>query len=427
VRAIAVRVLFALLALLAVVRLPQIGFWPGVKPAALMAGGAALALLPAWSRSWPRERLLRVLRSAPTLFTIAFVGWVAFSAANSDLPWVSRYEALRHLAGALLYFGIAWGFSSHAAARLLFPTALLGGVAALVAMIDFGNSGGRPAGGAFVEPQILAGFLCMALPLTVAAVRAEERPLQRTAAMFVVVLIGIALLGTRNRSAWAGAAIAVAVLPLLALLFRSRLRWEARVLVVPVLTILVAGGLFLGVSREGGRLLSRAATFVAMKQDGTFQWRVGMWRIADRMARERPVFGWGAGTFAVNQALYSMDSRSQREILMLGPSLTENAHNTYLQLAAELGYPGLALYAGILFSFLACGVSALRSRVRGKRRWALIGCLAAVAGQMVCAVGSPAWEFPECSAFLWLVLGIGMALSGGPAEHEPIRAERSSP
>ena len=36
----------------------------------------------------------------------------------------------------------------------------------------------------------------------------------------------------------------------------------------------------------------------------------------------------------------------------------------------------------------------------------------AVLAQMVAAVGSPAWEFPEYSMFLWITLALGMALAG---------------
>ena len=173
-------------------------------------------------------------------------------------------------------------------------------------------------------------------------------------------------------------------------------------------------GLFIAMSQTGGMLSTRAQTLIAIARDDSFRWRLGMWDKARRMVAKRPVFGWGIGTFAMQQALFfhpDCPTRMQVEI-EYRPTLRENAHNTYLQLAAETGWPGLALYLGIFAAFFATALRALGRVRRGFRQAILAGCIAAVAGQMVSSIGSPAWEFPECSLFLWLILGMGMALSG---------------
>ena len=39
---------------------------------------------------------------------------------------------------------------------------------------------------------------------------------------------------------------------------------------------------------------------------------------------------------------------------------------------------------------------------------------------LVSAFGSPAWEFPECSTFLWVILALGMVAAGlGDRGREP--------
>jgi hypothetical protein len=58
--------------------------------------------------------------------------------------------------------------------------------------------------------------------------------------------------------------------------------------------------------------------------------------------------------------------------------------------------------------------------------------MAAIAGQIVCSIGSPAWEFPECSFVFWLVLGLGMAVAGAgqpvapPAETADIETNEAT-
>ena len=87
-----------------------------------------------------------------------------------------------------------------------------------------------------------------------------------------------------------------------------------------------------------------------------------MWNKALRMANEKPISGWGIGTYPVQQALFfhpAAPSRDQKSILSTGPRLTENAHNTYMQLLAEIGYLGLLSYLAIFGAFFYTTIRAL--------------------------------------------------------------------
>jgi putative inorganic carbon (HCO3(-)) transporter len=90
--------------------------------------------------------------------------------------------------------------------------------------------------------------------------------------------------------------------------------------------------------------------------------------------------------------------------------MSEQAHNEYLHIAAELGVPGLLLYALLLWAFFAKALHALGRLPPGTRKMLLIGCVAAVAAQAVDAVSNPAWRYSVCALYFWLVLGMGTAL-----------------
>jgi hypothetical protein len=96
-------------------------------------------------------------------------------------------------------------------------------------------------------------------------------------------------------------------------------------------------------------------------------------------------------------------------LLQAGPSLAEEAHNEYLQIAAELGLVGLLLYLWVLGAFFRTGIRALKERETGLRKLVLLGCLGGMAGQVVDALSNPAWRFADVSFLLWLMLGLGMA------------------
>jgi O-antigen ligase len=236
------------------------------------------------------------------------------------------------------------------------------------------------------------------------------------AGQVVLVVVVAALLLSRNRSAWAGSAVGLLVAAGLYLRYvRGSLGFQKHQIVIPVLMVLLSFGLFLTMSRTGGMLTQRLGTLSVLERDSSFRWRRAMWDKAARMIRDRPVLGWGVGSYPLQQALYyhpDAPGRSQLEIYYTGPTLKENAHNTFLQLGAELGIPGLALFLGIYAAFLATAWRALRPMRAGFRQAVLIGAVAGTAGQLVSGVGSPAWEFAECSLFFWVILGLGMAVAG---------------
>jgi O-antigen ligase len=189
---------------------------------------------------------------------------------------------------------------------------------------------------------------------------------------------------------------------------------------------LVAGTLALGavyrVMTEGpgraaapsfsGRVVARLAS---TRVEGDLSERLDLWRAALRMAQTRPITGWGPGMYPFTVALFRERGApvgTPRALVAAGPSLRENAHNTYLTLLAELGVPGLTLYLAVLIAFLNAALRTLPTLRSTSRRFTLIGAVAGLASQMVCALGNPAWEFPECSFFLWAVLGLGAATAG---------------
>jgi O-antigen ligase len=121
-----------------------------------------------------------------------------------------------------------------------------------------------------------------------------------------------------------------------------------------------------------------------------------------------------------------------------GASYDDMAFNEYLQIAAELGLPGLALYLLILLAFFSKAVRALARLPDGLRRAVLQGCVGGVAAQVVDAAANGSWRFMECGIFFWLLLGVGVAVIrmayqmpsaaiSRPAGEPAGRADRAAP
>ncbi len=400
---------------LVTVPFPDTGHWLRARGFLVQCLGIALAGWTLAGATWPRSRVLGAVRCGMNQAIVAFVAWIAVSAVLSPFPYHSHYEVMRYLGGILTYLGIVYAFRSKQAHQLALILAWLAVAGCMEAFILTGNRGSGRISGAFLDEQLFAAFACVLFPVTLAAARAESSAARRLFCLGAATLSAIALLATRNRSAWAGTLVALTVLLVLFMRYgRSRrsyqIRWQDGLLIGTTATL--ALGIFLGFSSYGDTVSRRLSSFSVLKADSSWEWRLETWKAALRMAREYPVTGRGVGTFALHQPLYVTGVSEQRIVADRGPTLWESAHNAYVQLAGETGFVGLGLYLAIYGAFFSTTLTALRRLRHGTRRFLVMGAVAAVAGQMVSALGSPAWEYPECSVLFWTVLALGMLAAG---------------
>lgn len=282
---------------------------------------------------------------------------------------------------------------------------------------------GHRASGTFFSPNFTAGLLGLCLPLA-AALCLEAR--ERLGALLwgVVAALGFgATVATGSRSGIALAAGGLGLALLLAAARRGgKLPWGR------IAALLAAFAVLAFAFRNA--VLVRAATGGAQEHSGAFRSRT--WDGTLAMAAANPVFGAGPGTFTHRYGPYAR------------VAWTGQAHSSYLQTAAEQGFPALAAFAAALLGALVAG---LRGAWKGER--GILG--AAVAGgllvgilrgfldseSMVAGNALPLWTLAglACAdgaatrgaraAWLWaapLLLGLANLLSGSdPWPPDPAR------
>jgi hypothetical protein len=139
------------------------------------------------------------------------------------------------------------------------------------------------------------------------------------------------------------------------------------------------------------------------------------WREAAGAFSDRPLTGWGAGSFGRVHLLYRQD--------MLPVS---HAHSAPLEWLAETGLPGALLAIGAWLLLLATGVAAARSRLIPGPRVLKAASMAAVLAYAVHALYDWDWEMPGITLPALILLGVlcgsaGRRVAGGsrPAAGSP--------
>jgi O-antigen ligase len=82
--------------------------------------------------------------------------------------------------------------------------------------------------------------------------------------------------------------------------------------------------------------------------------RINRWNSAMRMFEERPVFGWGPGTYMFQYAPFQ--ASEDRTIISTNFGEGGNAHSEYLGPLSEQGIPGLGLMLALVVVTLVTGM-----------------------------------------------------------------------
>jgi hypothetical protein len=129
------------------------------------------------------------------------------------------------------------------------------------------------------------------------------------------------------------------------------------------------------------------------------------WKEAAGAIRDRPLGGWGAGSFPVVHLLYRHDTLSVRE-----------PHSVPLQWLVETGVIGAALAIGGVVLLLATAVRGTRTRPRGGERLLMAALTAGAVSYAVQALYDWSWDVPGVTVPVLVFVGV---IAGSLAPREP--------
>ena len=393
----------------------QIGFLAMVLFAYLevltVAGGVSLAkvagvlIVVAWLAVMTvrggKERNFFTEHAGLTYLLLAFLGWSAISVAWSQSTSVGLESVMRYALDAALvpiaytavrdrrdavhvFAAIAFGATIAAISAIASPPAAESAVA------------GR-ATGTVGDPNELAAALIVGLAIAMAFVvnrhfSTRGRVLGGIAA--ALCLTGILISLSRGGLIGLGAALVIAVV--------VGGRWRGRILAIGGALALCAVGYFAVFASLP------AQERVLNVTGGNGSGRLELWTVGLRMLEAHPVNGIGTGQFQLASVHYLLRPGlfETGEYILSTPKV---AHNTYLNVAAELGLVGGALFVALLLFSLGCTLLAVkRAREAGDERMEILlrGLVVGIGGFLVTLV----FLSENYAKLLWIVIALGPAM-----------------
>jgi FkbM family methyltransferase len=225
-------------------------------------------------------------------------------------------------------------------------------------------------------PMVQAVSYGLFLTITTLAVFVWQIRLNRFGRAFwlAVIPVQLAALGcTYTRSIWIGVGLSTVVV--LALMLKGRWRnfVVGGIVTVASLAAIMNLNSLTDLHREGS--VTEARESVGMRASFNY--------VSWKMFLDRPLFGFGFGQFYTEKMAYLSDRSTPLQLELIRDYIN---HNTYLDLLAETGIIGFALFAAVLACWIRTGLRLARA---GNSRWIrsqgilLLGALATYCVQMM--------------------------------------------
>lgn len=177
----------------------------------------------------------------------------------------------------------------------------------------------------------------------------------------LAVVFATGLVFSYTRAAWVS--VFLALLLLFAILLKIRFRTVVLLIVLFTIALIPFKDDFLmslGKNRQdsSAKLSEHVKSISNISTDASNLERLNRWACAIRMYQERPVLGWGPGTYQHFYAPYQV--ASQKTTISTNSGDLGNAHSEYIGPLSESGIPGLLLIIALFSMSIFYGIRAYK-------------------------------------------------------------------
>jgi putative inorganic carbon (HCO3(-)) transporter len=246
-----------------------------------------------------------------------------------------------------------------------------------------------------IHPNVMAGYLVILLLVDVALLLFAWVLLSRVLRLglaFAFLFILAILILTKSRGAWMGFAAAVLLL--------AALRWRRGWLLLPAFLLASIAVLALAGIRPVLDVLATSGTVSGVDM------RVEIWSRALFMIKDFPFTGIGMGVFGnLADALYPFT--------LAPPGSVPSAHNIFLQVAVDLGIPGLIVWLAVFGLVANCAWQVYRHGRSSGDAWVMALGAGLLASQLALAVhgltDTVTWGLVRPAPLVWGLWGLVVA------------------
>lgn len=236
-------------------------------------------------------------------------------------------------------------------------------------------------------------------------------------ATFCLLLLAIVL--SFCRASWISLIAALGVLACVRL--KIKFKYIAAVIVVLAgLFFTFQHQIFYSLSKNdqdaSGDVVENIQSMTNISTDASNLERINRWNSAIRMFKDRPLFGWGPGTY---QFLYAPYQESKNKtIISTNSGDMGNAHSEYIGTLAEQGIPGSLIVVSIVVVFMYCGLMTYRRAKNKESKILVLAATLALFGYYVHGTLNNFLDTDKLAVPIWSCMAIITAIDCFHADKE---------
>lgn len=337
---------------------------------------------------------------APFYAFLAYAAVVFLSASLApEARWASR-NAVLQIFLYILFFSLPLFLRAKDQVIFLLKTAVFSGFCAALYGIGFYILYNQPdyfIFSTFLNPNECAGFLILLISLGLALYLYEHDPMKKYRFFLFIVLMGICVILTASRAAWASFFLATFYFALRkpGIPSPDGAAKHPFTFKLALFSFLILFFFLLAVKAP----IFEKFTHVLSLRDRSLMFRTLVWKSTLRMALERPLNGFGPGSFEWWYPHFKF-----------GGANTKMVHNTFIQQFAETGFVGFSSFMFFIASLLS-GVFRTCRAARDREQFLFLGIGSAFIGFLLHNTFDYTYYIPATGGLFFLLAGCFSSLA----------------
>ena len=377
-------------------------------------------MIIAWVKMFSDKKLFKGFYSHPiSIAIIVYLAWLFITSLSSSLPSVSIKLLITRLwfISSFYVLGFAW-FQEKKNIHKFVKAYLLGlFLVAIYTILTHATKGFEHEAAHWVMTPFFKDHtsygMALALLLPFAFYMSKWCHKDKRSLFFTIVLMVLiaATILSYTRAAWLSLLVALVVYTLI----KFRIKFS---LLLTVFTFL-AGFIFLfqtdilmalekNSQDSSDSFTEHISSMSNVSTDASNLERINRWKSAIRLYEERPILGWGAGTYQFNYAPYQ--NYYEKTIISTNSGNMGNAHSEYLSMLAETGWPGLVIFLAMIAVVFTKAIKLYPNLEDAQEKWILMACILGLTTYFTHALLNNFLEMDKASVPIWAFVAIIVVL-----------------
>ena len=319
-----------------------------------------------------------ILKHPVTKFVIIHIAWMSLTTVTSTDPLVSlKFLLSRIWFVSVFYFIASQVLKSERNQRKVVWLYVIGFIPVLIytfkehAIRSFDQASANWVMNPFFNDHTSYGAcLAMVLPFLIwQSFSPKIQGAKRIIVWSISFIFILSLILSYTRAAWVSLIGALGVFVVLKFKIKTWMLVTGT-LVISIFLFSAMDSILMDLERNkqdsSSNLTEHVESISNVSSDASNLERINRWKAAWEMFQEKPIFGFGPGTYAFEYAPFQQSK--DKTIISTNSGDGGNAHSEYFGPMSEQGFFGTIFMLGIVISVIACGVRVYKSNLSKESR-----------------------------------------------------------